>query len=245
MKSLFIIVAIFALSTANTNFLRNLDVTYAAAEYSADCITSATSFTISITDTTAGKDTGDLAATFKKGSDTLTMGACAQDSSVSATTKIDCAAGSFSANAATGNYTLAVTSAKSGTITVTKAASLCYTTNCLTVASSTSKTPSFKYEGDEAANFTITLGAAFTTESAPAVYADSTTLSCTANNEKTTLTCSGTKTTLPGGEDGAAKNYTITLGECKLYTGIVLSVSSGSFFNFSGLLLAILALVLF
>ena len=245
MKSLFIIVAIFALSTANTNFLRNLDVTFAAAKYSADCITSATGFTISITDTTAGKDTKDLVATFTKSSDTLTMGTCLQDSGVSATTKIDCAAGTFSSNAATGNYTLGVTSATGGTITITSAPSLCYTTNCLTVASSTSKTPSLKYEGDEAANFTITLGAAYTTESAPAVYADSTTLSCSANTEKTTLTCSGTKATLPGGEDGAAKNYTITLGECKLYTGIVLSVSSGSFFNFSGLLLAILALVLF
>ena len=117
MKSLFIIVAIFALSTANTNFLRNLDVTFAAAKYSADCITSATGFTISITDTTAGKDTGDLVATFTKSSDTLTMGKCTQDSGVSATTKIDCAAGTFSSNAATGNYTLGVTSTSSGTIT--------------------------------------------------------------------------------------------------------------------------------
>ena len=68
-------------------------------------------------------------------------------------------------------------------------------------------------------------------------------MSCSGDTAKTVLTCSATKTTLPIEDNGAQKNYTVTIADCKLYTGIVLSVSSGTFFNFSACLLAIVALV--
>ncbi len=53
----------------------------------------------------------------------------------------------------------------------------------------------------------------------------------------------GTNISLEGGKTDEPKTYDVTLTECSLPTGIVLSVSGASFYKLSGIVLAVLALL--
>lgn len=241
MKSIFVVLlSVVALS--NATFLRDLaNVAYTKAEYTAYCITSATNFKVTLTAPASTTDMPkDISGKFTKGTDELTTATC----TVPENTKTNvCGTLDIPEGAGKGNYTFSIVSATSEAHTITTAPpQLCYTGECPpALDASQAKTAKIEYDGDTATNFTISFAAAFTAK--PTVNAGSVALTCTAAQDNKSVVCTSTKTALEGGKKDEPKTYEVTLGECKLYTGIVLSVSGASFYKLSGIVLAVLALL--
>ena len=240
MKSIIIIISIFTLS--NASFLRELaDATFQKADLSADCITFASGFKVTLTAASGTTVPTGITAKFTKGTDTFSSTDCAQDGQKDLV--MDCGSFTIATTLSKGNYTLTLAHATDkNTITATPAP-LCYTSECQpALAATQAKTASIAYEGDTAGNFTISFAAAFTTK--PTINAGTVALTCTEATDKKSVVCTSTKTALEGGTKETPKTYTLTIGECSLPTGIVLSVTgAASFYKFSGLLLALLVLL--
>ena len=240
MKSIFVVLlSVVALS--NATFLRDLaNVAYTKAEYSADCITGAAGFKVTLTAPASTTMPTDISGKFTKGTDELTTATCTVPAS---TTTNLCGSLNIPNGAGKGNYTFSIVSAKSEAHTITTAPpQLCYTGECPpALATSQAKTAKIEYDGDTATNFTISFAAAFTAK--PTVNAGSVALTCTAAEDKKSVVCTSTKTALEGGKTDEPKTYDVTLTECSLPTGIVLSVSGASFYKLSGIVLAVLALL--
>ena len=234
MKSIaFVLLSVVALS--NATFLREL-VEFTSVSYTSSCITSANGFVVSLTAASGTSAPSGMTAKFTQGDKSISTAACTQEASSDLV--MLCGTLAIVTDTPKGNYTLSLDPSSH---TVSNAPSLCYTSECYAVASTQSKTASITYDGDTATNFTITLSAAATT--APTVYAGSVALTCTPAQDKKSTVCTSTKTALEGGKKDEPKTYEVTLGECKLYTGIVLSVSGASFYKLSGIVLAVLALL--
>ena len=240
MKSIFVVLlSVVALS--NATFLRDLaNVAYTKAEYSADCITAAAGFSVTLTAPASTTMPTDISGKFTKGTDVLTTATCSVPAS---TTTNLCETLTIPSGAGKGNYTFSIVSDSSEAHTITTTPpQLCYTGECPpALDASQAKTAKIEYDGDTATNFTISFAAAFTAK--PTVNAGSVALTCTAAEDKKSVVCTSTKTALEGGKKDEPKTYEVTLGECKLYTGIVLSVSGASFYKLSGIVLAVLALL--
>lgn len=234
MKSIaFVLLSVLALS--NATFLREL-TTFTSVSYTSDCITSADNFVVSLTAAAETEAPTGMTAKFTQGDKSISTAQCAKKEQSNLI--MECGTLGIVTDTPKGNYTLSL---EPSSHTVTGAPSLCYTSECYAVASTQSKTASITYDGDAATNFTITLSGAATT--APTVYAGSVALTCTAAADKKSTVCTSTKTALEPGKKDEPKTYEVTLGECKLYTGIVLSVSGASFYKLSGIVLAVLALL--
>lgn len=242
MKSIFVLFSIVALS--NASFLRDLaNIAYTKAEYTKACVTAPGDVSVTLTAPTGSTIPTDIQAKFTKGTtatDTFSTADCSDSSASGALTNLCTGVTSFG-TATKGNYTLSITSKGGDSHTVASAPQLCYAAECYTLASTQAKTAKIEYDGDSATNFTIAFDTAFTTK--PAINAGSVALTCTEATDKKSVVCTSKKDTLEGGKKDEPKNYTLTMGECGLYTGIVLSVSSASFYKLSGVVLAILALL--
>lgn len=224
-----------------TSFLRQLEAITLSAPVYDKCITTGTGFKIDFTsDTdlaTHAPDTG-LKATFTKDTHTLSV-ECAKDASVD--TKLTCATNpTFSANPAKGNYTLSVGTAEASpnnTYTAPANTQLCYDITC--VGTQTPATGEIDFKDDTKKTFTITVPA-YTGDTAPVVYAGTTAVTCAANQDKTTLTCTPTKEQMANGK------HDIFIGDCKLYAKtITVKNNSGELVSISKLFVLILGLLLF
>ena len=249
MKSISIILlSLVALTASNSSFLRQLtDFPFTSPTYP-KCITSATGFSATFTTTvnlTATAPDNDLKVKFASGTNYLEAG-CAKGTGDN---DLTCSGSpAFSASAPVGNYTaLSFTSANTTNVyTVTPTTSeLCYDIAC--PGTQEAATPTIDFNDTTKSSFTVVLKAAYG-NTAPAVYASTTAITCTGNDDKDKLTCTPTKAQVANGK------HDIYLGTCKLYTGITITVtnnsdtpspSSGELVTFSKLLVFVLGLMLF
>lgn len=187
----------------------------------------------------------DLKAKFSKDTHSLTVG-CAKDGSDN--NKLTCATTpTLSDGAANGNYTLSFeTTTAAHTYNAPANTQLCYDITC--VGKQASATGEIDFNDDTKKTFTITIPK-YTGDTAPVVYAGNTAVTCSADEPKTTLTCTPTKEQMANG------THDIFIGACKLYAKTITvknnssdptpTPTSGELASISKLLVFILGLLLF
>ena len=194
------------------------------------------------TDLSGASVESDLSVKFKNGDHALSAGCQVGTPN----TNLVCAkTPAFTPSAINGNYTLTeFTGTLTNTYNPPANTQLCYDITC--VGTQTPATGEIDFNDDTKKSFTITIPA-YTGETAPVVYAGTTAVTCTANQEKTTITCTPTKEQMANG------THDIFIGACKLYAKTITvknnssdpTPSSGNYANLSKLFVLILGLMLF